>query len=176
MDTTEIKASSLIIYEYTRLQCMLGCSNYNRNPMCPPMCPDVAWFKNLIASYDHCILCYKIINFDDNVKLGEQRRSLQRKMLEEEYALKRKGHFFAVSFFPGPCSICDNDPCKLTKCIRPSVGRAPICSTGVNIAQVCQNMLNIPTELHTSYWQPLYPKEYIKEIYNRNFSLGFILY
>jgi predicted metal-binding protein len=144
--------------------------------MCPPACPEATWFKSLIASYDRAILYYDIISFADNFKLQEEQRLFQRKLLDEEHALKRKGFFFALSFFSGACVICDDTPCRQTECSRPSTGRVPICGTGINIAEISQKILNLPAGLHVSYWQLLRSHERTKEIDHLHLCLGLILF
>jgi len=176
MKTIAILPSSLIIQEYTRLQCRLNCLNYNRNPMCPPACPEISWFKNLIKSYTHAILCHEVINFDDSFKLREHQRVFQRKLLAEEHALKREGHFFSVCFFSGACSMCDENLCRQTECNRPSVGRVPICGTGINIVELCRKNLNFTQDVYASYWKTLLTTEYSKKTDNRHLCLGLILY
>lgn len=176
MKKIEIPPSSLIIQECTRFQCSLNCANYNRHPMCPPACPEINWFKDLIKSYDHAILCYEVIHFDDRFDLWVRQKAFQGELLEEEHALKRKGHFFSLCFFSGACSMCDEAICRKTECGRPNIGRMSICGTGIHLMELCRKNLMFTNDIYVSYWQTLIGKECIKDKDNQHLFLGLILY
>lgn len=176
MEILDFSPSILNIQERTRLQCMLNCIHGSRNPLCPPRCPDTAWFKNIIKCYEYAYLCYEIISYGDSVNLWKHIRAFQGKMLAKEHSLKRDGHFFAISFFSGACSMCDEHPCRLHECNRKSVGRTPICGTGINIAELCQPYPNLTQELQLSFWKPLLATEYVKYTNYKHLCLGVIFY
>jgi len=155
---------------------MLGCVNYKRNPMCPPFCPEINWFKNLIKSYEYAVILHDVIKFENSLTLWSERKVFQEKLLKEEQELKRKGHFFAVCFFSGFCSVCEENLCRHSECVRPSNGRVPICGTGIDIAEICFEKLHLKPDLCASYWKPLLKKEYTKRTVDQHLCLGLILY
>lgn len=176
MKIKKVPISLLKIKTYTRLQCMLGCLHYKRNPMCPPSCQNTVWFEHLIASYQHANIYFENIEFNDRFDLLEKRKMFQTRLLEEERRLKLEGNFYALCFFSGECSMCDDKICNLNECRRPFHGRVPVCATGIDIMKLCEEVLGLSKEQSISYWKPLFSKNYFKKFDNKHLCLGIILY
>ncbi len=176
MHIKKVPVASLEIKAYTRLQCMLGCVHYKRNPMCPPSCPDVSKFGELVNSYQHVDIYFENIMFDDQSGLVEKRRLFQEKLLKEECRLRKEGNFYALCFFSGACSMCGDEICNLDKCKRPLTGRMAVCATGIDIMNLCDKLLKVSKEHGISYWKPLFSEGCFENPKNKHLCLGFIFY
>lgn len=170
-----VSVESLKIKALTRFQCMSGCVHYKRNPMCPPACPDIAWFERLIHSYQRVGIYFENVEFKDHLDLAKKRKIFQTRLLHEEHLLKSKGNFYALCFFSGDCVMCNGEACNLKECRRPHVGRVPVCATGVDIMRLCE-ILKLPKEKCISYWKPLLSASYFREFGNKYVCLGLIFY
>lgn len=173
MRRLEVPISSLQFKINTQVICRHGCNEFKKNPLCPPYAPNISWFEDLFASSTHATIFFEPIEFNGQYDLKNKKRSFNKSVLDEEYALKKQGKCFAVAFFSGACEMCDD--CIEIECTRPIVGRFPVCAIGLDLQHLFQNVLNIPPEQYLNHWRSLLPKEYLI-LENTYFAMGLIIY
>ena len=159
----EMATSCLVFNESSRLQCLHGCKNYKRSPLCPPSCPDYGWFQNLIQSYNNVIVYYEVIEYVDRYDLIRKKNQFQTELLSEEQNLKKQGNCFAISFVSGACTMCENKECILDECTQPLIGRMPICATGIDLNQLNSVLKEIPQKIFSTFWKLNLPIDYFED-------------
>ena len=152
MKIISLPTNKLPCDEYTRLQCMYGCPNYKRNPLCPPGCPDFEWFNKLLNSYSSAVIFYKFYEFESKQELHKNRFDFQESLIKEEFRFKKEGNYYALSFTSGPCILCGERNCTKTECNRKTIGRSPICSTGLNLKKIIVDYVGLKAEDFVYYW------------------------
>lgn len=152
MEKISVSIKDLQQDEYTRFQCMYGCSSFKKHPLCPPACPDYGWYSKLLNSYNYAMICYEFICPESVHDLQKQRFNFQSSLVEEEFRLKREGYFYALSFTSGACILCGERSCSKTECNRKTVGRSPICSTGLNLSKLLVDIVGLSNQEALRYW------------------------
>jgi len=177
MNSIECPISLLKIKKTTRLQCLHGCLHYKRNPMCPPLCPDIDWFKQLIESYQKVNILFEIIEFADKADLINKKNIFQNEAIKIERKLKREGNYYALCFAAGPCAMCVKDNnCSLSECSRVLVGRTPVCATGVDLMHLSTEIMKLSKDDSLSYWIPILSNNYFDELKNKYLCLCLVFY
>jgi len=87
-----------------------SCPNYGKSPSCPPNTPSWKDFEELLKHYKKAL----VLKFAVEKDFESEKREIQRYLLEKEKELARSGHTFAIAFFPGNCSLCEECriPCR----------------------------------------------------------------
>lgn len=170
-----ITTANLRMIESSRLQCLHGCKNYKRNPLCPPSCPDFEWFQNLIQSYKSAAVYFEVITYIDTYDLIRKKNLFQGAILDEEHDLKKNGNYFALSFVSGACTMCEDKECNLDDCSRTHFGRIPICATGIDLSHMCGELLDIQQETVSTFWKLNLSNNYFEDN-NKYFCLALILF
>jgi len=118
-----VPASYLVVSPWVRYKCQFGCSGFGVGRLCPPATPTPADTAAVIASYRTALLAvYEIPG-------GKDRRPARRKFHRDLVALERElflaGHYKALAFVAGPCSLCREcdlaQPCKKPEDARPAM-------------------------------------------------------
>lgn len=161
--------------EYTRFQCMYGCPNYKRNPLCPPACPDFEWYAKLLHSYSSAMICYEQYDFESKQDLQKKKFEFQELLIKEEFRLKKEGHYYALSFTSGACILCGERNCNEAECNRKTIGRSPICSTGLNLKKILVDNIGLPVEELVRYWD-FVKSNFDKISEHKELNVGLILY
>lgn len=176
MQEIECSQTLLKFKDYSRLQCMHGCSHYKRNPLCPPMCPDINEFKHYIERCQKVIILFEKIEYSDNFELSDKRNLFNTKLLEKEHRFKMDGKYYAVCFVSGACSMCEKEKCTSGRCKRVAVGRTPICATGIDLMHLTTKILDLSKEDTLSFMKQNLSKDYFDGNNNKYLCLGLILY
>lgn len=176
MFEVDFPKSILKIIEGSRLQCMHGCTHYKRNPMCPPACSDIDWFRRLLDSYENVKIIYEVIHFTDNIDLIIKRNTFNSSVLRIEQQLKKDGKFFALAFISGACTMCENKACNLEECTRVLVGRTSVCAIGVDLLHLGTKLLYLSNHQVLSFWKASLPRDYFDETIDEYLCLGLVFY
>lgn len=176
MHQKECSIESLRFSGNTRLQCMHGCIHYRRNPMCPPNCMDDTWFKQLISKYKKAIICYEMITYRDNLDLTIQRNVFNQDLIKQEQQLKKEGHFFALSFISGGCTLCEEKLCSQDECSRVNSGRTPVCALGIDVQHMGEHILSLAQEEVMNFWKANLTKSLFDPSSKEYLCLGILVY
>jgi predicted metal-binding protein len=116
-----ISVDSIHIPDWVDKRCRFGCSEYG-SPHCPPNSPTPAKTREVLKDYVHALLLE-----------GEPpTRDFQRKVLRAEREAFKAGYYKALSYWAGPCSLCERcdalggGRCRNSREARPSMEAAGI--------------------------------------------------
>jgi predicted metal-binding protein len=109
-----IHASEIVIDERVRLKCQIPlCDSYNKNLMCPPHVPSVAFFREALSRYTRAILIQVTAPLTDAMMDSSYKDVYApAKKLHELVNLAEKWAFeyefrFAAGLIGGCCRLCD---------------------------------------------------------------------
>lgn len=110
-----IKCSEVALEPWVRVKCQFGCAGYNASKQCPPFSPDEKRTKEILASYTHALI----------VQSTPPSREFHERLLSLERSLFLLGHYEALAFGAGPCSLCSScrpeERCRFPDKARPSM-------------------------------------------------------
>ncbi|HXY55584.1 MAG TPA: DUF2284 domain-containing protein [Nitrospirota bacterium] len=113
-----IKSEDIHISEWTSLKCRFGCGHYG-SLRCPPNSPSAGKTRKIVKDYRRALLLQ-----------GEPpTRDFQLRVLKAEIEALKSGFHKALSFWAGPCSLCEScntEKCRNTAWARPSMEGAGI--------------------------------------------------
>lgn len=176
MQEIECSPTSLKFRDYTRLQCMHGCFNYKRNPLCPPLCPDTNEFKHYIETCPKVKIFFEKIEYSDKFDLNEKRNLFHTELLKKEHQLKMEGKYYALCFVSGACTMCEKEKCNSDSCKRVTVGRTPVCATGIDLMHLTTEILGLSKKDALSFMNQNIYRDGIDKTGNKYICLGFIFY
>jgi len=121
-EVREIPTEKIEIKEWVRMKCMYGCSFYGKSRSCPPYTPEIETCRKIISEYNRAL----ILKFRTN-----ERKILEKLMLDIERFLFLSGYYKAFAFFVSPCSACG--VCTPEKCKQPERARPTAEAFGIDL-------------------------------------------
>ena len=139
-----IHASEIVIDERVRLKCQIPlCDSYNKNLMCPPHVPSVAFFREALSRYTRAILIQITAPLPDAITDNSSAAVYApAKKLHELINLAEKWAFeyqfrFATGLIGGCCRLCDE--CVAAKngrfCRYPFKARPSMEAMGIDVVE-----------------------------------------
>ncbi|MBA4396236.1 MAG: hypothetical protein C0394_02430 [Syntrophus sp. (in: bacteria)] len=139
-----IEISDIVVDERVRLKCQIPvCDSYNKNLMCPPHVPSVAFFREALARYTRAILIQMTAPLPEAITDRACRDVYApAKKLHELVNLAEKWAFdyqfrFATGLIGGCCRLCDE--CVAAKdgrvCRHPFKARPSMEAMGIDVVE-----------------------------------------
>lgn len=137
-----IEASRIVVDPRVGLKCRVPlCSHYNRNLMCPPLCPSPGQFSEGLARYHAGILVQARVGtvpatdpeYDRSIR--ESMRSFSALMTSLERRALCLGYRFSLALSGGACGLCEE--CAATTpgaaCRHPFEARPSMEAVGIDV-------------------------------------------
>jgi len=137
IESVEVSSKEIVFEERVRLACF-NCGRYGVNHTCPPRIPDVD-YKKVFFEYQHALLIWCIMEFDEKNEANVRRESTQlihHSLLKAEKYFWDNDNSLATSFIGGSCKLCAQG-CAKDGCRQPLLSRIPLEATGVNVVKTC---------------------------------------
>ncbi|NLF31919.1 MAG: DUF2284 domain-containing protein [Planctomycetes bacterium] len=107
---------------WVRLKCQFGCGGYASNLMCPPHAPPPEQTRRVLDGYRRGVL------------FEAPRGQAKRVAVDLERQVFLAGHYKALGFGSGPCSLCGRQGCPLEGgCRHPDQARPSMESCGIDV-------------------------------------------
>jgi len=143
-----IDISDIVVDERVRLKCQIPvCDSYNKNLMCPPFVPSVAFFRDALARYTGAVLIQITAPLPEAMAGGPSAEVyIPAKKLHELVNLAEKWAFayqfrFATGLIGGCCRLCDE--CVAVKngraCRHPFKARPSMEAMGIDVVETVAN-------------------------------------
>ncbi|PKN05602.1 MAG: hypothetical protein CVU74_00920 [Deltaproteobacteria bacterium HGW-Deltaproteobacteria-9] len=144
-----IDISDIVVDERVRLKCQIPvCDSYNKNLMCPPFVPSVAFFRDALARYTGAVLIQITAPLPEAMAGGPSAEVYTpAKKLHELVNLAEKWAFvyqfrFATGLIGGCCRLCDE--CVAVKkgrvCRHPFKARPSMEAMGIDVVETVANV------------------------------------
>ncbi|MDO9558801.1 MAG: DUF2284 domain-containing protein [Syntrophales bacterium] len=144
-----IGVSDIVVDERVRLKCQIPvCDSYNKNLMCPPFVPSVAFFRDALARYTGAVLIQITAPLPEAMAGGPSAEVYTpAKKLHELVNLAEKWAFvyqfrFATGLIGGCCRLCDE--CVAVKkgrvCRHPFKARPSMEAMGIDVVETVANV------------------------------------
>ncbi len=120
--------------------CKFGCKKFNRKPTCPPIIPEIDFFKDALNGYSNCYVIGRKYPYSDGLFSdhwrGYSTNEIHDLLLRKEMELFNEGYLYAKAFIGGSCKVCPSDSCNPARCAVPSKGRISLEGAGIQVFSI----------------------------------------
>ena len=143
-----INVSDIVVAQWVRHKCQFGCPHYGNNFMCPPYAPSPRETVDVLSGYQRAIL----VKFSDR-HIGGQGDGIGQAFVHSKlYELERRffldGHYKAISYTFGRCTLCQKCPAEKLEnpslfdkknCLNQKMARPSMEASGIDVFQTVRN-------------------------------------
>ncbi len=123
-----IRARTISLGNWTRLQCQFGCQHFGQRFTCPTFTPTTQEMSNILIDYDKAL----VIEAKDSSEVHEL-------VLGLETHFKSLGYKKAFALEALPCALCED--CTVdTHCQYPDQARPTMHGCGIDVSQTMSNI------------------------------------
>jgi predicted metal-binding protein len=138
-----------LIFDLKVIEACRNCKRYGKKASCPPICPSIDYFKQLLPTYKYGIFFYDTFLSSPEewqIKGKESSLTMQKYLVNFRNELFNKGCIFVTAFGSGSCKICEQ--CEIP-CRFPDKGLVPLEATGLNVVEILKKKgldINFPVK------------------------------
>jgi len=130
----------------------------------------------VVAAYNKVEVLYEVVEYVDEEDSTSKRNAFNKEVLECERRIRGEGSYYALAFFSGPCSLCEERKCCEERCRRFAAARMPICASTIDLKHLSTEVLGLSTDHALSFWKSNLTQHYFRDHSPEHLCIGLVLY
>jgi len=137
-----IDPQDVVVEQWVRNKCQVGCRHYAKRFTCPPYSPTPQETADVLKSYRHALLIEFTDRYREKLRQEPERSQIYRTLFKMEKTAFLSGYEKALMYEAGPCALCKECPAEKIEnpspflkreCLRPAEARPAMESTGIDV-------------------------------------------
>ncbi|MFW5897020.1 MAG: DUF2284 domain-containing protein [Bacillota bacterium] len=134
-----IGGKDVIVRQWVRFKCLLMCSGYAQNAVCPPNMPPVEQCRQMFSEYDSVAILRKAVRDVNEAGEIELFAEVDDNLLALERALFFEGYYKVMALPMTICYRCPDCTRSLEECRKPLESRPTPEALGVDVFETVRN-------------------------------------
>jgi len=137
-----INPQDVVVEQWVRNKCQVGCRHYAKRFTCPPYSPTPHETADVLKSYKHALLVEFADRYRDKLREEPEKTLFHRTLYKMEITAFLDGYVKALSYDAGPCVLCKDCPAEKMEnpniflkreCLRPKEARPAMEAAGIDV-------------------------------------------
>jgi len=137
-----ISPQDVVVAQWVRNKCQVGCRHYAKRFTCPPYSPTPQETVEVLKSYSQALLIEFADRYREKLLKEPEKSPIYRTLFNMEKTAFLAGYEKALMYEAGPCALCKECPAEKIEnpspflkreCLRPTEARPAMESAGIDV-------------------------------------------